>query len=72
MSKNNIGVGALVKIREGTDDDRLPKNRIGLVVEVETHHNRYRASELIYHVQFGNGRSLKFFENFIEIISEAQ
>ena len=65
-------VGTLVKIREGTDDDRLPEHRIGLVVKVGIHRNRYRSSELVYHVQFNNGRTLKFFEDFIEVISEAK
>ncbi len=62
-------VGSLVRIREGTDDDRLPEHRIGLVVETEVHHT---ARGLVYHVRFSNGRTLKFFEDFIEIISEAK
>ena len=65
-------IGSLVKIREGTDDDRLPEHRIGLVVKVGIHHNRYRSSELVYHVQFNNGRTLKFFEDFVEVLSEAK
>ena len=67
-----MNIGSLVKIKEGTDDDRLPEHRIGLVVKTEMCHNRYRASELIYHVQFNNGRTLKFFEDFVEVISEAK
>ena len=62
-------VGTLVKIREGTDDDRLPEHRIGLVVETEVHHT---VRGLVYYVQFSNGRTLKFFEDFIEVISEAK
>jgi len=65
-------VGTLVRIREGTDDDRLPESRVGLIVETETQHNRYRASELLYHVRFNNGRTLKFYKDFIEVISEAK
>jgi len=65
-------VGTLVKIREGTDDKQLPDHRIGLVVEAEVCYNRYQASEIIYHVQFNNGKILKFFEDFVEIVSEAK
>jgi len=67
-----MNIGSLVKIKEGTDDDRLPEHRIGLVVGTQVCHNRHRASELIYHVQFSNGKTLKFFEDFVEIISEAK
>ena len=55
-------VGTLVKIKEDTDDKRLPENRMGIIVNVE--------EKELYHIRFINGNTLMFHKNFIHVINE--
>jgi hypothetical protein len=65
-------VGTLVKIKEGTDALAMPENRMGIVVRVIQPWPDRRPSEKQFDVYFGNGKTLRFHPQFVEIISEAK
>ena len=64
MSKKtpDLDIGDLVRVQEGTHDERLPKGRCGLIIE--------RGGECVYKVWMTNGETLRFHEMFLEKVTE--
>ena len=65
-------VGTLVKIKEGTNAEAIPENRMGIVVQVVMPWPESRPSEKQFDVCFDNGNTLRFHPQFVEIINEAK
>jgi len=65
----DIKVGDLVKILPGTEDARLPKNRMGVVINNDP--GKQPGQTTTWNVHFiNNGVSMRFHEMFIEVIKE--
>ena len=56
--------GDLVEITDGTDTERLPSNRTGLIIE--------RVANSVYNIKFTNGNVLKFHRMFIRLINRSK
>ena len=67
---NKLQIGDLVRVLQGTDDARLPKNRCGLIMEAvaEPAWNDESYHIGIYKVWMTNGETLRFHEMFLEKI----
>ena len=68
MSHKDFKIGDLVRIREGTNDERMPDNRTGLIIEVQKEKmwdNQY-PPDSVYKLWMTNGETLKFHEMFLE------
>ena len=59
-------IGALVKIKENTEDPRMPTDRMGIIVKLTPDEPN------IAHVRFNNGNILMFHHSYIETISEVK
>ena len=59
----DLSIGDLVRVQEGTHDDRLPKGRTGLIVE--------RTAKGVYKVWMTNGEVLRFHSMFLDVVTEA-
>jgi hypothetical protein len=67
---NRFKTGDLVRVLQGTDDARMPKNRCGLVIEAacDPAWNDESFPVGIYKLWMTNGETLRFHEMFLERI----
>tara|TARA_Y100000593_G_scaffold63779_1_gene117806 strand:+ start:852 stop:1070 length:219 start_codon:yes stop_codon:yes gene_type:complete len=63
-----VKVGDLVKISDGTEDARLPPARTGIAIENIL--NESGRETYMWNIQFTNGNTLKFHEMFIEVVGQ--
>ena len=61
-------IGDLVRVKEGTDDIVMPRNRMGLIIEevLPATVNRRTCVTSIWLIWMTNGSTLKFHEMFLE------
>ena len=62
-------IGTLVKIKENTNDSRMPDDRIGIVVKVSDEKATPSLEPNIFHIRFNNGNVLRFHQDYLETIS---
>tara|TARA_Y100000310_G_scaffold336660_1_gene421814 strand:- start:776 stop:988 length:213 start_codon:yes stop_codon:yes gene_type:complete len=67
-----VKVGDLVEVRRGTDDPRLPKNRIGLIIDTEFEPPiGFKPKKLdVAKVLFSNGETLEFHRDYLFVVSK--
>ena len=65
-------VGTLVKIKEGTSAEAIPENRVGIVVQTIFPWPNKQPAEKLFEIYFGNGKTLRFHPQFVEVISEVK
>ena len=68
MSKFKIG--DLVMVKDGTHDERMPNNRIGLIIEEVNGVTKLAKFTRIYKLCMSNGITLNFHEMFLEKAGE--
>jgi len=64
MSNSHLPLGALVEIKEGIEDDDLPADRIGLIVEKDEEGGTYQ-------VLLSNGKRLQFNSYWLTTVNTA-
>ena len=69
--KRRFNIGDLVRVKEGTHDEKMPDSRMGLIIEEVddpkgTGRDPHRKFTSIYKLWMTNGQTLNFHEMFLE------